>query len=120
MPTLPAKVPLHIWPWPERPWLRIHIDYAGPFLNKMFLVIVDAHSKWLEVLSVSNATTVTIKLLLNVFTTHGLLPNTIVSDNGSVFTSDEYTQFVNISGLHHITQLQMAWRRGLFKLLRWV
>ena len=99
---LPAKAPLHIWPWPECPWSRIHIDYAGPFLNKMFLVIVDAHSKWLEVLPVSNATTtVTIEQLLNVFTTHGL-PNTIVSDNGSVFTSDEFTQFVKQNGIEHI------------------
>ena len=99
---LPAKAPLHIWPWPERPWLHINIDYAGPFLNKMFLVIVDAHPKWLEVLPVSNATTtVTIEQLLNVFTTHGL-PYTIVSDNGSVFTSDEFPQFVKQNGIEHI------------------
>ena len=31
---LPAKAPLHIWPWPEHPWSRIHIDYASPFLTK--------------------------------------------------------------------------------------
>ena len=32
----PAKVPLHPWEWPQRPWGRVHIDYAGPFLGKMF------------------------------------------------------------------------------------
>ena len=31
---LPAKVPLRPWEWPERPWSRIQIDYAGPFLGK--------------------------------------------------------------------------------------
>ena len=52
----PAKAPLHPWDWPERPWMRLHIDYAGPFLGKMFLVVVDAHWKWLEVVSVPSAT----------------------------------------------------------------
>ena len=83
----------------------------------MLLVIVDAHSKWLEVLPVSNATTtVTIEQLLNVFTTHGL-PNTIVSDNGSVFTSDEFTQFVKQNGIEHIRTYftispSFKWPRG--------
>ena len=36
---------LHSWEWPARPWQRIHIDFAGPFLGTMFLIIVDAHSK---------------------------------------------------------------------------
>ena len=46
---LPASAPLHPWEWPQKPWSRLHLDYAGPFLNRMFLVLVDAHSKWLEV-----------------------------------------------------------------------
>ena len=43
-----AKAPMHPWEWPERPWARVHMDYAGPIQGKMLLVIVDAHSKWLE------------------------------------------------------------------------
>ena len=30
---------------PDRPWAQ---DYAGPFLGRMFLIMVDAHSKWLK------------------------------------------------------------------------
>ena len=52
----PPVAPLHPWAWPTSPWKRIHIDYAGPFLNKMFLV-VDAHSKWPEVIQMSSTTT---------------------------------------------------------------
>ena len=37
--------PLHPWKWPTRPSARLHLDYAGPFLGKMFLVLIDAHSK---------------------------------------------------------------------------
>ena len=33
----PPAAPLHIWQWPTTPWKRIHIDFAGPFLGKMFL-----------------------------------------------------------------------------------
>lgn len=43
---VPACAPLHPWEWPKKPWRRFHIDYAGPFIGKMSLVIVDAHSKW--------------------------------------------------------------------------
>ena len=38
-------VPLQPWSWPSQPWSRIHIDYAGPFLGTMFLVVVDACTK---------------------------------------------------------------------------
>lgn len=47
--SLPAKAPLHPWEWPKEPWSRLHLDFAGPYLGKMYLVAVDAHSKWLEV-----------------------------------------------------------------------
>ena len=99
----PAKAPLHPWDWPERPWMRLHIDYAGPFLGKMFLVVVDAHSKWLEVVSVPSATSLhTIAKLTSMFATHGL-PEMIVSDNGTAFTSGEFQAFVKQNGIRHIT-----------------
>ena len=34
----PQIVPLHPWEWPYRPWSQLHIDYAGPFMGKMFLL----------------------------------------------------------------------------------
>ena len=43
-------VPLHPWEWPIKSWQRIHVDYAGPFMGHMFLIVMDAHSKWPEVL----------------------------------------------------------------------
>ena len=45
---LPLSAPLHPWSWPSAPWSRIHLDYAGPIAGQMFLVSVDAHTKWLE------------------------------------------------------------------------
>lgn len=49
----PAKAPLHPWNWPSRPWQRIHVDFAGPFKQKMFFIIVDAHSKWPDVIEMT-------------------------------------------------------------------
>lgn len=45
----PSTVLVHPWEWPSWPWQLIHIDFSGPFLNSMFLVVMDAHSRWLEV-----------------------------------------------------------------------
>ena len=46
---MPPVVPLHPWARPDRPWSRVHIDFVGPFEGTMFLLLIDAHSKWLEV-----------------------------------------------------------------------
>ena len=69
----PDVAPLHPWEWPARPWSRLHLDYAGPFHSKMFLVLVDAYSKWIEVFPVQSATSIlTIEKLRITVATHGL------------------------------------------------
>ena len=37
---------LSAWPVPDGPWQGIHIDFVGPFLDDMWLVVMDAYSKW--------------------------------------------------------------------------
>ena len=99
----PAPAALHPWEWPSCPWTRIHIDYAGPFMGKMFLLIIDAHSKWLDVHWVSSATTeTTFEKLRTTFATQGL-PEVLVSDNGSVFTSEDFKVFTRRNGIRHVT-----------------
>lgn len=64
----PQVAPLHTWEWPATVWQRVHVDYAGPFLDRMFLVVVDAYSKWPEVFTFKNATsTGTIEALRTLF-----------------------------------------------------
>ena len=90
----PPVAPLHPWIWPTAPWKRIHIDYAGPFLNQMFLIVVDAHSKWPEVIQMSSITTSkTVEALQVLFAKYGL-PEQLVSDNGPQFTSEDSSQFM--------------------------
>jgi hypothetical protein len=76
------------WEWPEKLWIRIHVDHAGPFMG--LLIIVDAHSKWIEVFIVN----IYIEKLRWTFATHGL-PEVLVSDNRTVFSSAEFQQFMN-------------------------
>ena len=98
----PSPAPLHPWTWPTKPWQRIHLDFAGPFLGTSFLVIVDAHSKWPEVFQMSTTTaSKTIVTLRHLFATYGL-PEQIVSDNGPQFTSDEFECFMKSNGVKHI------------------
>ena len=98
---VPAKAPIHPWEWPHNPWSRIHIDHAGPFLGHLYLVVVDSHSKWMDVQIVSSTSSeVTIKKLSELFAVHGI-PELIVSDNGTGFTSDEFKSFVESNGISH-------------------
>ena len=89
----PAKAPLHPWIWPSRPWQRLHVDFAGPFFDKSYFVVVNAHSKWAKVIEMPQTTTaMTIKALRHLFATHGL-PEQIVSDNGPQFSSADFAEF---------------------------
>ncbi|KAF2898925.1 hypothetical protein ILUMI_07250 [Ignelater luminosus] len=82
---------------------RIHIDYTGLFLDKMFLVITDAFSKWVEVYEVTRADSqLTIEVLREVCSRFGL-PKTIMSDNGSQFTSAEFQKYCKLNGICHVT-----------------
>lgn len=70
-------VPRNAWKWPALPWQHIHVDFGGPFLGTMFLIIVDAHSKWPKViLMTSTSSSRTSKEL---FATHGL-PEQLVNE----------------------------------------
>lgn len=88
--NMPQTAPLHPWDFPEEPWQRVHIDFAGPLENHMFLVMVDAHSKWPEVAVMKTTSSEkTIEELRSVFSRFGL-PQQLVSDNGPQLVSEEF------------------------------
>ena len=48
--------------------VRVHIDFLGPFMGHMFLLLIDAHSKWIEVYPMASITAkASIECLRNVF-----------------------------------------------------
>ena len=54
--NLPAKAPLHPWELPQKPWQWVHVDFVRPFLGRYFLLAIDAHSKWSEIIEMYNTT----------------------------------------------------------------
>ena len=78
--SIPSVAPLHLWSRPTRPWAwaRLHLNYAGPVQGKVILVLIDAHSKWVEAICTSNATsTAVIEELRTLFAQFGI-PETVV------------------------------------------
>ena len=98
----PIKAPIHPWEWTNKPWVRLHLDYAGPYHNKMFLITADSFSKWIDVIPSSSATSdKTIKKLRTVFTNFRI-PDQIVTENGSAFTNKEFETFLHRNGMQQI------------------
>lgn len=94
----PPSAPKQLWSWPTRPWSRLHVDYAGPIDGNMLLVVIDAHSKWMEVFPLKTASALTtIQQLRRLFAQFGF-PNTIVSDNGPQFAAAEFRR---LNGIKH-------------------
>ena len=79
--ALPKAPLLHPWILPTRPRQRVHVDFDGPFQVHMFLLMMDAHSKWLEIIELTSMTSSkTIEVLREIFSRKDL-PEQVVSDN---------------------------------------
>ncbi|GFR09671.1 transposon Tf2-9 polyprotein [Trichonephila clavata] len=100
----PTKAKVHYWEYPSMPWEHIHVDFAGPIFEHKFFLIVDAHSKWLEVYPMKATTTKkTIECLRDSFARFGL-PRVLVSNNGPQLTSYEFQRFMQRNGVKHKTK----------------
>ncbi|XP_060100365.1 uncharacterized protein K02A2.6-like, partial [Heteronotia binoei] len=98
----PPSAPATRWESTRKPWSRLHLDFAGPFQGQIFMIIVDAYTKWLEVIPVgSTSSAAAIRALRRVLSTHGI-PDTIVSDNGTAFTSADFQAFLQRYLIRHI------------------
>ncbi|XP_013139456.1 PREDICTED: uncharacterized protein K02A2.6-like [Papilio polytes] len=97
----PRQTP-RMWPWPARPWSRLHLDFLGPIAGKTYLVVVDATSKWLEIFNMSGiSASYLIDRLNELFSRFGI-PRQIVTDNGAQFTSKEFEYFNKFNGIEHV------------------
>jgi hypothetical protein len=97
----PAAAPLHPWVYPSTVWERVHVDFAEKD-KQFFLILVDSHSKWIEVFPMKTCTTAekTIDVLRTCFARYGL-PQVLVSDNGPQFISAAFETFMKMNGIVH-------------------
>ena len=92
-----------------RPFEKIAIDIVGPMSHisseghKYILTIIDTATRWPEAIPLRNVTSETIcTALLDIFTRYGF-PDTILSDNGTQFTSqmtNAVTKLLDISQVY--------------------
>lgn len=87
----PPRSLLHPWEEPEKPWQRLHMDFAE--LNgAMWLIVIDAKTTWPEAVMMQSTTTgKLLEVLRQLFSTHGLSEQ-IVADNGPQFASKEFRE----------------------------
>uniref|UniRef100_A0A1B6FHG3 Integrase catalytic domain-containing protein n=1 Tax=Cuerna arida TaxID=1464854 RepID=A0A1B6FHG3_9HEMI len=77
----------------SNPWERIHVDYAGPTDGQQYLIVVDAFTRWNEVVPTCTATTTwKVNKLRKLFSTF-VFPYAIVLDYGTQFSSQEFCKF---------------------------
>ena len=99
----PAKTLIHPWDLPDKPWQRLHLDFAGPINKKMYLIVIDSFSKWIEVIQMGKTTSEKVKeAMFKLFARWGL-PVHIVTDNGPQFISEEFEDFLKNNGIKHTT-----------------
>ena len=86
------KEPMQSHQIPERPWSRVATDQFK-LHGKEYIVLVDFYSDFIEVKDLhENTSTTVIEFLKEQFSRYGI-PDTLATDNGPQFTSQEFRQF---------------------------
>lgn len=81
--------------------LACMLDFAGPIQGKVFSILI-AHSKWIEVYPMSSTTaTGTVERLRSAYICIRML-ETLVSDNGSQFTAEEFHSFYQNNAIQYV------------------
>ena len=99
----PPKPANHPWMLPERPWSRVHVDHAINFLGSNWLVLIDAYSKYPCIHPTTSTSTKSTTELLEQDFAHFGYPHTIVSDNATSFSSEEFQAWCRERGITHLT-----------------
>ncbi|UYV75139.1 hypothetical protein LAZ67_12002608 [Cordylochernes scorpioides] len=90
----------------KRPFSIVHMDHVGPFVrstkgNQELLVIVDNLTRFVRLSPVRNTSTQNVLKVMKSFVNDFGLPDKIISDRGSCFTSKQFEEFCRGNGIHH-------------------
>ena len=106
-PAVTVKAPLQPLPVMREPFSRVAMDIFGPLTrtkagNKYILVIMDYETRWPEAFALKNMTSETVADCLVEVTARLGVPNEVLSDNGTNFTSKVMAQFCMTVGIKQI------------------
>ena len=94
-PLIPSELP-------DRPWQKVATDLFE-FQKSQYLLVIDYYSRFIEIAKLSTTTsTNVITHLKSIFSRHGV-PETVRSDNGPQYSSEQFAEFANQYGFSHIT-----------------
>ncbi|KHN81957.1 Uncharacterized protein K02A2.6, partial [Toxocara canis] len=80
---------------------RVHADFAGLINGAYYLVIVDAYSKWPEIVQMNSTSSSATIRVRKIFAQFGN-PQKLVTDNGTQFTSTLFKESCRASGITHL------------------
>ncbi|XP_055591353.1 uncharacterized protein K02A2.6-like [Uranotaenia lowii] len=90
----PTRAPTHCWETPTAPFERVHVDFAGPFMNTYFNVLVDTYTKWPEVRILNNITiATTIQICRENFASFGI-PSALMGAPYHPATNGQVERFI--------------------------
>ena len=87
---------------PEHPWMKVGTDLFH-LKGEHYLIVVDYFSKYFEVCHLRDLMSeTTVNKMKSIFSRHGI-PETVISDNGPQYASEEFRAFAESWGFKHIT-----------------
>ena len=103
----PRHAPLQPVPFPGEPWSKLGLDFIGPMAGgrpgqRLAIVAIDYHSKWIEVEFCEHPMSEVVIQLIEKLACREGYPKEIVSDCGSAFTSDRFASYLQNVGVAHI------------------
>ena len=98
------REPLEIIYTPKHAWEIVGTDLYTHERRK-YIIVVDYYSRYFETMLLRSEKSIdTINALKSIFARHGI-PETVVSDNGSQYISQEFKEFQEKYGFQAITYL---------------
>ena len=96
------KEPMQSHQIPDRPWSRVAADQFK-LHGKDYIVLVDFYSDFIEIKELQeNTSSAVIEFLKEQYSRYGI-PDTLVTDNGPQFTSQEFRQFTRSWEFVHVS-----------------
>lgn len=96
----PVKQKFHVVPPPTKPFETVHLDLFTA-QNEKYLTIVDAFSKYAQAYHLRDGTALSVVQALLMFCTHHGIPLTIVTDQGTEFTNQIFSEFTRLHKIQH-------------------
>ncbi|KAK8767927.1 hypothetical protein V5799_005292 [Amblyomma americanum] len=107
VPSGKEKGLLHPIPPGRRPFETIHADHLGPFVrskkgNKYILVVIDNLTKYVRLFPSRDTSAKSVIKSCEDFTLSHGLPERIITDRGTCFTSKAFEEFCKVGGIQHV------------------